>query len=234
MGYIDTHKSLQNEQAAFSTLNELHVTIEKLHSDLLRSKIDLKGENSYKLNKIQKLKVKVSELSEEYNSTQQELSKLQMSNSLLHNKIHHTNDKEDSGRSELELIHREYELARVKLATSQNYESTLEKGVSSITGQVEQKSDSKYKGSSERKQDTICREESEMSTVKSDKESYEREMSYEGKCMTSCTDIETAEISTVNEITGLKFEELTDSRRIKQLMDELHFLVSHREKVNVT
>lgn len=221
---------MQNEQKAFSSLIELHANIEKLHDDLLKSKVDSKRLYGSQLNKINKLSEKVDKLTEEYNKTQEGHSKLNTSNSILQNKSDHTDINEESGMSELELINQDLEIARGKLANCQYYESILIKGISSVKEQLMQNSSLYLDSYSEIVQDTICRDESETSTVKSYKDSSESEMLYEKKH----TDLKTEEISFASEIIQPSFEELTDSKRIKQYMDELQSLVFHREKVTIT
>ncbi len=210
---------------------ELHERIEKIEAELFKAKVKHKREMKYKALKKKKLIDKIEEMIEKYEILQGEVRRKNTEKLILENKVQ-IDISEETGKSEYEMIKREVEMTKERLKNCEKYRKILKKGIRSLFKQFGDCNESDQmqeirisdEGSPSSSEDKSSKDSS--SSESSSKDSVNTDILKEDKPAQL-----SEEISIPTEIIRPTFEDLTDSKRIKQLMDDLSSLVSHRDKV---
>ena len=217
-------------------MNELHERFEKIEAELFKAKVEHKREMKYKVWKKKKLIEKIEEMRDKFEILQREVGRRNTEKQILENKVQ-IDICEEAGKNELEMIKREVEMNKGKLKNCEKYRKILKKGIGSLLYQFGECNLSDQmqeiqlfnQGCSSSSEDKSSKDSS--SSESSSKDIVNAEILYEDKPAQLSENVESAEISIPTEIIRPTFEDLTDSKRIKQLMDDLSSLVSHRDKV---
>ena len=211
-------------------MNELHERFEKIEAELLKAKVEHKREMKYKVCKKKKLIEKIEESRDEFDILQREVGRRNTEKQMLENKMK-IDICQEAGNNELEMIKREVEMNKLKLKNCEKYGKILKKGIESLLYQF-----GECNQSDQMQEIQLFNQGCSSSSEDSSSESSSRDI---GNAEILCEDnpaqlaenVESAEISIPNEIIRPTFEDLTDSKRIKQLMDDMSSLVCHRDKV---
>lgn len=229
---------MTSEDKSFSSLNEMHESIEKIETELLKAKVEHKRELKYKAMKKKKLIEKIEEMRERFEILQGEVGRKNTEKQILENKIK-IDINEEAGKNEFEMIKREVEIRKGRLKNCEKYRKILKKGIGSLIHQYGECNESDQvqkiqlsdEGSSSTSSNENKSSKESSSSESSSKDSVNAEILNEDKPTQLSENVELADISIPTEVIRPTFEDLTDSKRIKQLMDDLSSLVSHRDKV---